>query len=329
VAHDRTPPLPTAAALGKGKLELMFASTAGGQAAPSKTWSPKNAPSSARDPTTGYAFDAATLAGARGLLDDAPAFLLVNLADVDRVSHGAGPHSEEAHATRRETDRVLGAFIADVLRRPEWRDGTLVVTADHGFDATVHPVVDFQAELRAAGLDAALVAVADGGVAHVYARDPGATGGAALAAARRVALSLPGVAEALYRDVNPEDGGDAHVLARVHPEWRLAHPRAGDLLLIAASGYALAESGGDEVRLKGNHGAPAECDVPIIAVGGGAHAGDRCDDVTAADVGRTLLECLGLREVARIDGASIAADARGRALHGLCAAPNAGDGERR
>lgn len=319
VAHGRTPPVRTAAAVGKAKLESMFAATPGGQAAPSRTWSPKDAPSSARDPTTGYALDAATLAGARALLDDAPAFLLVNLADVDRVSHGAGPHSEEARATRRETDRALAAFVQDVLRRPEWRDGTLVVTADHGFDATTHPVVDVAAELHAAGLDAALVSVADGGVAHVYARDPEAAGReTALAAARRLALSTPGVAEALYRESNSEDGGDAHVLARVHPDWRVAHPRAGDLLLVAASGYALAENGGDEVRLRGNHGAPAERDVAVVAIGGGVHATDRCDDVTAADLGRTMLDCLGLRDVARLDGAPIAADARGRKLSGLC-----------
>lgn len=330
VARGHTPPVRTAAAVGKSKLDRMFAATPGGQAAPSRTWGPKDAPSSAHDPTTGYAFDAATLAGARALLDDAPAFLLVNLADVDRVSHGAGPHSAAAGATRRETDRALGAFIQDVLRRPEWRDGTLVVTADHGFDATTHPVVDVGDELHAAGLDAALVSVADGGVAHVYARDPDAAGRAgALAAARRLALATPGVAEALYRESNSEDGGDAHALAHVHPDWRLAHPRAGDLLLVAAPGYALADNGGDEVRLKGNHGAPGERDVAVVAIGGGVQVADRCDDVTAADLGRTMLGCLGLRDVARLDGAPIAADARGRRLSGLCAGTSADDGARR
>ncbi len=36
VAHERTPPLRTAAAVGKGKLQLMFAAVAGRQAAPDR-----------------------------------------------------------------------------------------------------------------------------------------------------------------------------------------------------------------------------------------------------------------------------------------------------
>ncbi|MBI3768398.1 MAG: hypothetical protein HY271_07865 [Deltaproteobacteria bacterium] len=115
---------------------------------------------------------------------------------------------------------------------------------------------------------------------------------------------IPGVAEALYRDPNPQDGGDASQLTRVHPDWHLGHPRADDLLLVAAPGYVLAEDGGDEVRPKGNHGAPGARRAGRRDRRGGVHAVDRCDDVTAAD-------------------------ARGRTLSGLCAGMSADDGERR
>jgi hypothetical protein len=324
VAHAHVPPLRTAAALGKAKLALMFTATPTGQVGPTRVWSPSDAPSGGRDPATGYAFDAATLAGARAVLEDAPAFVFVNLADIDRVSHGFGPHSPEARATRSETDRLLGEFVNDVLRRPEWRAGTIVVTADHGFDATTQPIIDVAARVRAAGLDDTLVSVADGGVAHVYAREPGtARAAAALAEARRLMLATPGVADALYREPNPADDGDAHLLARVHPEWGLTHPRSGDLILIASPGYALAGGREDEIRLKGNHGATGERDVPVIALGTIGAGPQRCDDVTAADLGRTLLGCLGLRDVARIDGGSIAPDTRGRMLAGLCVTPSA------
>jgi len=67
-AHD--PPLRTALAVGKPKLELMFATTAAGHAVPDDVWSPKDAPSSGRDAATGYATDGATLAGARRLLEN-------------------------------------------------------------------------------------------------------------------------------------------------------------------------------------------------------------------------------------------------------------------
>lgn len=319
VAQASVPPVRTAAAVGKAKLDLMFADTAG-QSAPSRTWRPKDAPESGRDPVTGYAFDAATLAGAGALLGDEPNFVLVNLADVDRVSHGFGPHSSEARNARRATDAAVAAFVERLRQRPTWGETTVVVTADHGFDSVEHPPIDFGERLGAAGLAADLVSVNDGGVAHVYLRDrasPKAAG--ALERARRLALDTAGIAEALYLGPNPTDGGDAHRLATLHPEWRLDHERAGDLFLVAAPGYVLADVKGDELRLKGNHGAPAELDVPVIVIGAvGSATGSDCAGVTAADLGRTLLRCLGLRDVSSLGGDSVPDAARGRILPHLC-----------
>ena len=314
-AHD--PPLRTALAVGKPKLELMFATTAAGHAVPDDVWSPKDAPSSGRDAATGYATDAATLAGARRLLENGPAFVLVNLADVDRVSHAAGPHSGEAQATRRATDREIAAFVHDVLARPGWREGTIVVTADHGFDATTHPAIDVGAMLRDAGLADAFVVVPDGGVAHVYTREPPRAAATTLKAARQRALAQEGVAEALYRAFNREDDWYDHMIDHVHPDWHVVNVRTGDLLLVTAPGYTFAASDGEDAHLRGNHGAPAETDVPVVALGGVA-SGDHCDDIHAADVGRTVLGCLGLPDVARLDGGPIPPQSQGRVLRGLC-----------
>ena len=48
---------------------------------------------------------------------------------------------------------------------------------------------------------------------------------------RKRALATDGVNEALYREPNPEDGGDAHTLDGAHPGWRLAGGRTGDLFV--------------------------------------------------------------------------------------------------
>ncbi len=248
----------------------------------------------------------------------------MNLADVDRVNHGSGPRSDVARAARRATDRALGAFVAEVLARPEWRAGTILITADHGFDAVTHPAIDLRARLRAAGLERDLVSVADGGVAHVYLREPGAADAPViLAAARRAALGTEGVGEAVYLAPNEDDGGDAALLGRVHGDWHLTQQRSGDLLVVAAPGYVLADA--EEARLLGNHGAPAELDVPLVVIGAGGPAGN-CGRPRAADVGATLFGCLGLRPAARLDRTPIAPVDRGREIAGLCRSRYAGAG---
>jgi hypothetical protein len=59
--------------------------------------------------------------------------------------------------------------------------------------------------------------------------------------------------------------------------------------------------------------------VPAILLGGARTAtGDRCDHVTAADLGRTILACLGLPEAERLDHRRIGPTERGRLLGGIC-----------
>ena len=246
--------------------------------------------------------------------------LLVNLADVDRVSHGYGPQSQQAVETRRRTDAAVDAFLAWLASRPDWESTTVIITADHGFDTMRGTPMRFVDVLAAAGLRG-LAVVGDGGVGHVYLMAPSDPGQDArrLAAARRLALAHPGIAEALYLKANAADGGERHTIGTVHGDWHLRHARAGDLLLVTRPGLQIVDGSKEEAKLLGNHGGPAERSVPLIVLGG-APVGDapECRHVTPADIGRTVQACLGLPETRRLDGRGIVAKARGRVLHGLC-----------
>ena len=313
--------LRTAAAVGKPKLGVMFAADGDRQSAPDELWDARAASDSSKDDVTGYAYDATTLAAARSLVEHAGAdFLFVNLSDVDRVSHGAGPASPQAIETRRRTDAALAAFVTWLQHRPDWASTTLVITADHGFDAIGHPPLRFGDVLAAESLTS-LVAVGDGGVGHVYVRNPTDTGRDAtlLATARRLALAQPGIADAFYLRPNAADGGATHTIATRHADWHIEHARSGDLILVTETGYHLVDGSTEEGKLVGNHGGPGERAVPAVVLGGSlGSATNRCEDLHAADLGRTVQACLGLPEVQRLDGRPIPAEDRGRVLDGIC-----------
>jgi hypothetical protein len=321
VAHRAGRGLRTAAAVGKPKLGKMFSADGTRQMGPDALWDAREASDSARDEVTGYAYDGTTLAAARALVEHAGAdFLFINLSDVDRVSHGSAPQSAQAIETRKRTDAALGGFVAWLASRPEWSTTTIIITADHGFEAVTHPPMRFADALVEAGLKGFQV-VGDGGTGHVYLESSStpARDAAALAAARRVALAQPGLAEAWYLRPNPADGDARFTVTAAHPDWRLVHERSGDLLLVAKSGWQLVDGSSEEAKLIGNHGGPGERSVPAIVLGGAPRgASDDCTSITPADLGRTAQTCLGLPEVERLDGRAIAADERGRVLAGIC-----------
>ena len=321
IAHRAARGLRTAAAVGKPKLGVMFAAAGDRQSPPDELWDARSASDAARDDVTGYAYDATTLAAARSLVEHSGAdFLFVNLSDVDRVSHGSGPKSPKAIETRRRTDAALAACLAWLKSRPDWTTTTVVITADHGFDAITQPPLRFGDVLEQAGI-ADLVAVGDAGIGHVYLRDPGKAGraGALLAKARRLALEQPGIADAVYLRPNDADGGEAHTIETRYPDWHVGHERSGDLMLVAKTGHQLVDGSVEEAKLIGNHGGPGERQVPAVVIAG-AQAGEptRCDDLHAADLGRTVQACLGLPEVRRLDGQPIPPGDRGRVIDGIC-----------
>jgi hypothetical protein len=318
--------LRTGIAVGKPKLSAMFAADGTRQSAPDEVWDPRRSSDSSKDDVTGYAYDGTTLSAARNMVEHGGVdFLFINLADVDRVSHTYGPASPQAVETRRRTDAALAAFLDWLASRPDWRMTTVVVTADHGFDTITKPAIRMADVLANRGVRG-LAAVGDGGLCHLYLdrRRSAERDATLLATARRVALTQPGVVEALYLVPNGHDGGTRHTIGHVHPDWHLAHERTGDLLVVAEAGYHIVDGSQNEARLIGNHGGPGDRAVPAIVLGGAAIApGDGCNDITAADLGRTVQACLGLPETARFDGRGIAADDRGRVLAGICPPPPA------
>jgi arylsulfatase A-like enzyme len=216
---------------------------------------------------------------------------------------------------------VLGRLIARLRERGTWRDTVLIVTADHGFTSLVptaerpDPVIVFGRTLAREGVEG-VVAVAEGGVEHIYAEglDPQAASvgeaAATLARVAELARRTPGVAEVLAR--LPVDGVDA--LAEKHPDWHLAHPRMGELVLVAAPGYQFVDPYDKvDAGLLGNHGGPQDLAVPLIVTGGSAAiiaAPAGSGTPGSVDVAPTVAVLLGLPTPRRLDGGAPSAAGR-------------------
>ena len=296
----------TFGAFGKPKLARLFAAVPGRQRAPDRVWSALDLPPQRRDPASGYASDADTIAATLAAAETEPDLAVLNLSDVDRAGHGSGPDTPEYRSAIGAADAALARLVDDLRTRGRWDRSVLIVTADHGMTAIPEPPITLAAAL---GRD--VTVAADGGVEHVYANGPP---GEALVHAAHVAAATRGVSEVLARV--PVEGVTA--LATAHPDWRLDHQRAGDLLLVAAPGYQFVDppdAGGTPLR--GNHGAPSEQHVPLVVTGG--WAGLRSAPRTAegpmiVDVAPTIVALLGIRRPRRVDGSEIPAADFGRPL---------------
>ena len=112
-----------------------------------------------------------------------------------------------------------------------------------------------------------MLVVQNGSVDMVYLDDRAAADRFAEAQGRCAPRRSPrsGVDEALYREPNPLDGGIAHTLDSVHPGWRIAGPRTGDLFVTHNAGGAFNEPN----PLTGNHGSPQTSDNMFAVVSGG------------------------------------------------------------
>ena len=296
----------TLGAFGKPKLARLFGAVPDRQRAPDRVWTSLDLPPGRRDPATGYAADADTIAAALAAAAEAePDLAVLNLADVDRAGHGYGPDTPEYRSAIIAADAALARLVADLRARDRWERSVLIVTADHGMAAIPKPPISLAAAL---GRD--VTAVAEGGVEHVYANGPG---GDALARAARVAAHTRGIAEVLARV--PVEGVTA--LASAHPDWRLDHQRAGDLLLVAAPGYQFVDPPDEGPPLRGNHGAPGELHVPLVVTGGwpGLRAAPHvANGPSILDVAPTIVAMLGIRRPRRLDGSEIPPGDTGRVM---------------
>ena len=166
-------------------------------------------------------------ASASVLRAEDPDLLLAYLPHLDYPLQRVGPADPSIPAEVAALDRLAGDLV-DLARE---RDREVLVVSEYGIAPVTGPVHPNRA-LREAGLlevhanatgehldplASRAFAVADHQVAHVYTADP-----ASHARAREVLAALPGVGQVLEADARRKTGLD--------------HPRAGDLVLLAAEG---------------------------------------------------------------------------------------------
>ena len=271
----------TAAILGKPKLGRIFA---GGDV--DHLWAPCS--SGADDdsycgqvptnPVTGYAIDdrtvmdevLRTIRDGIGPAKRRPDFTFVNLPQVDSAGHGTGT-GPAYDAAIMQADHEIERLVGELRTRGEWERTVLILLSDHSMDTTVQKT-NLTSAFEGDGISADdFVVVQNGSVDMVYLANRQAPGRFALLhKMRKRALATDGVNEALYREPNPEDGGDAHTLDGAHPGWRLAGARTGDLVVTHDPAGAFSDPGSFDNPLVGNHGGPQTRDNFFAVIGGGA-----------------------------------------------------------
>lgn len=320
----------SAAAFGKWKLVELFG-TAGEQIGPGHLWGDRPAAGLLRALLPGAggfpAIDARLMDEVMRVIEEAdPQLFFASLPAVDLSSHAAGPRSADTLAAIRGADRQVERLVGFLEQRGLWSGAVLIVTADHGLAPVGGPdsLLSFGSVTAAAGLEG-IDAVGNGALEGVYLSDP-APGAASLTprqaeklrAARALALSQPAIAEALYRLPNPLDGGTADTLDAVHPDWHLAHPRTGELVLVTRPGFFFNDPAEARIAaMKGNHGGPGEREVAILVTGGWPRLRDGVIEDRAADnaaVGATIGWLLGLPPPRYAAGGPVPASLCGRIL---------------
>jgi ectonucleotide pyrophosphatase/phosphodiesterase family protein 5 len=234
-------------------------------------------------PFAGLTPDERTIAEALRVSREAdPDFLFVNLGAVDRTGHideagsvttplptGTRPAIRDVQRTN--TDTYLRAFVEALKAEGRWDSTALLVTADHSMDWSLPmDTVSLFSTFEADPLLAGEVVVAQNGGAGLYSlRDRDAPQAKErLARMREIALVTDGVDEALYREPNPLDGGEAHWIGAVHPDWHQTHPRSGDLLVTVEDGRRVSEPSRTSNPIPGNHGMPSTLHIPTFVSGG-------------------------------------------------------------
>ena len=290
--------LVTAALLGKPKLGAIFAGrhANGKQLDADYLWAPcsgslerddEYCKSVQTNPGTGYAvndevvMDAVieTLSGVpvRGRTQR-PDFTFVNLPQVDSAGHAFGP-GPAYNTTIGMADDQIERLVTELRQRGEWERTVLILLSDHSMDATPQKTSTADA-LTDAGVSAEdFVILGNGSASMVYLTDRTSPQRFGLLKRMRAAvLNAAGVSEALYREPNPDDGGSANTLDSVHPGWRLAGPRTGDLVVLHEPAGAFSDSGETSnpltdvgPSLLGQHGGPQTRDNFFAVTGGGPH----------------------------------------------------------
>jgi type I phosphodiesterase/nucleotide pyrophosphatase len=334
IEKDR-PALRTAGIFGKFKLAGLFGEAPGRQKRPDILWADIATETEPIDRRAGFNSDQRTIDVVLQTfaLED-PDFVFTALPDVDLTSHLFGPDSNETRRAVLDADRQIGRLVDVLKRRKAWERTVLIVTADHGFQSVTadpaahrpYPLIFFGRELLRAGVQD-VTAFSNGGVEFVAF--PGTppqrvdlAAGERLKAIRTLALAQPEIAEAWYRLPNPADGDDAFTLDHVHPDWRLTHPRVGELILVAQPHYSFGDPYTPHILgLAGDHGAPGQSHIPILITGGDKRIRTQTVDPEGSipqaanpDIGATAAWLLGVRMPRTLAGKPVPPALAGRVL---------------
>lgn len=279
------------------------------------------------NPITGYAIDDATVMDEvietirRGVPVDGemrrPDFTFVNLPQVDSAGHASGTGSLYDTAIAQADDEIE-RLVGELRERGEWERSVLVVVSDHGMDETPQKVSLTEA-LTEAGISEDRFAIQqNGSVDMVYLADrTDSERFELLRRMREVIIGTDGVAEALYRESNPTDGGTAHTVSGTHPGWGSDGERNGDIFVTSVDGVAFTDPSPTSNPIPGNHGAPQTAGSFLAISGGGplvrqGVAGSTTP--TNADLASTTMGLLGLFETTDDEGSFLADAFRDRRL---------------
>jgi hypothetical protein len=246
-----------------------------------------------------------------------PNLTFVNFPQIDSAGHATGTGAAYDAAIA-QADAELRRFAGAQRAAGLWRRTVLFVVSDHSMDQTASKT-NLRSAFEAAGIPGGeYLIVQNGSVDMVYLADRDRPDRDAVLARMRAAALGPAITvpptagtrvdEALYRLPNASDGGLAHTLDAVHPGWRVAGERTGDLFVTHASGGAFSDPANP---LTGNHGGPLTTDNTFAVISGGAQVrrqalsgvvDDRYDDTLRnpgqaqnVDVAPTVMRLLGRR----------------------------------
>jgi putative cell wall-binding protein len=207
-----------------------------------------------------------------------PDFLWVSFGDVDRMGHVdetgsfTGGQAPLARTTVLQTaDLQVRRIVEELVASDRWGSTVFLVTSDHGMDWSFPDrIVDLAGAFDAdADLAGEYVVALNGGAAMYALLSPNAPGAPArLEKMRAIALAADGVDEALYARPNAADGGSAHSVGTVHPDWALTGDHVGDLVVTVESGWRLNHDGPFTNPIPGNHGHVPTLPIPVIVAGG-------------------------------------------------------------
>ena len=274
VAESARPELVTLAAFSKAKLGHMFSAVEGRQRRPDVLWAPAEASSdtSSASRTTARRWRPSSRASAA----QEPDLAVVNLSEVDRAAHGGG--KDATADARRHADAAIGRLVADLRASGRWKRSILIVTAGPRLrrrrrrpPSGPMPIVIAFRCVRARGPSGSARRRRRRRCARVRRRRCRPT---RRAPAMRVGSSgrrrrSPGARLASRRSWRALAVPGVPLLGRVHPEWGLAHERAGDLLRRRAPGYQLRRSARSHHRtLSRQPRQPREQPIALVIAGG-------------------------------------------------------------